>query len=68
MSGSPCLAFASGGSTPEGQVSGMALIWQQGWVGKGLVAIPPTFLRIITPAQGAPGVQRCSTFGKAQVG
>jgi hypothetical protein len=45
--------FASGGSSPEGQVSGM--VWSRGWV-EGMVAIPSTFLRIITPARGGPVV------------
>src|SRR5262245_24144201 len=55
-----CFGFASGGSSPEGQVSGMAsaLGVGLGWVV--LAAIPSTSLRVITPAQGGPcsGVSR----------
>uniref|UniRef100_UPI001CEF0C4C transposase n=1 Tax=Actinophytocola algeriensis TaxID=1768010 RepID=UPI001CEF0C4C len=46
--------FASGGSSPEGQVSGMALRLGifGGLARVGLPAIPSTSLRAITPAQG----------------
>jgi hypothetical protein len=36
------LGFASGDSSPERQVSGMALVWQVGWVGKGLSGLAPS--------------------------
>src|SRR5262245_66402297 len=46
--------FASGGSSPEGQVSGMASVLGVGLGWVVLAAIPSTSLRAITPAQGGP--------------
>src|SRR5262245_20004034 len=48
------VGFASGGSSPEGQVSGMASVLGVGLGWVVLAAIPSTSLRVITPAQGGP--------------